>query len=351
MVYYYDKRYNGLCNVCFSGDLNEFLLEEKKLNIENIHYEELRLLHIAAKNTNIEIFNYLLSKNLDINSINQYAETPLHIACLAGNLQVIKLLLSNEKINTSKVDNFNRTAFYNACIVNNLEIIKYLLIDSRINAYISDNNNKSPFHIACACNNIELVKYFLTNKNIDLHISDKYNNTPFSNACRNNNINIVKLFLSDKRFNLYKDLKHTNVFIDLCYYGYINILECILNEKIINLDFKNYNNSNGLMVAIDSNKIEVVKLILNDGRINPNEFNGYRTAFDMACEYKKFNIINLLMTDLRIKKLNNIKYDKNIQNIIKKYHSLKYKKFKNIYLLMACAEGNIEYIKNILKKR
>lgn len=54
-------------------------------------------LHLAASNNNVEIAKLLIEAGCSIDQTNQYAWTPLHIACQGGaaNKELISLLLQS----------------------------------------------------------------------------------------------------------------------------------------------------------------------------------------------------------------------------------------------------------------
>ena len=80
--------------------------------------------------------------------MNQLMNTPLHIACKWGRVEIIDFLLSTGKVDTKKA---------NACL-------------------------KTPLHLACVNDDKEVVKVFITYGQIDLTVKDNYGRTAFDVA-------------------------------------------------------------------------------------------------------------------------------------------------------------------------
>jgi len=57
----------------------------------------------------------LIQKRVDVNNEEFYNQTPLHIAAKNGNIEIIKLLISNgERISTPKDYDYNTTSLKSA---------------------------------------------------------------------------------------------------------------------------------------------------------------------------------------------------------------------------------------------
>ena len=52
------------------------------------------LLHLSSTGTNLSIPLLLISNGVPINSVDEIGTTPLHWACLHGNVKMVELLLS-----------------------------------------------------------------------------------------------------------------------------------------------------------------------------------------------------------------------------------------------------------------
>ena len=78
---------------------NTMIINDPNLNniwIKNKNYRDMENnsnLHIAVKYNSIELVKYFLSKNYNLNNVNEKGQTALHLACELGNEEIINLLV------------------------------------------------------------------------------------------------------------------------------------------------------------------------------------------------------------------------------------------------------------------
>ncbi|OMJ75788.1 hypothetical protein SteCoe_25014 [Stentor coeruleus] len=128
-----DKLAHKLWHACEKNSLKKV----KNLLNEHINAFELNaqspdgstILHRAVKHHFIKLIDLLLEYTpfININCIDIYKRTPLHIACIESDFDIVKLLIEKGAlINT--MDNDNNTAVHHAIIAENPQIIEYLIL-------------------------------------------------------------------------------------------------------------------------------------------------------------------------------------------------------------------------------
>lgn len=78
-------------------------------------------------------------------------------------------------------EQIEKTALYLAVEIKNIEIIKLLLSNERINVNIlnkSESGNKTTLHLAVEKEYIEIIKLLLNNKEIEINIEDDQGKKP-----------------------------------------------------------------------------------------------------------------------------------------------------------------------------
>jgi ankyrin repeat protein len=123
---------------------------------------------LALKNLEVNFLIYIINLTkkrgfkFNINLTNNYAETPLFIACKCGNVKIVRFLMKNynKQINLKKN---TETYFIWACAGNNTDVIKYLinLRESRMDKINIHVFNEKPIKLLIRNNNLEMVKYFM----------------------------------------------------------------------------------------------------------------------------------------------------------------------------------------------
>lgn len=116
-------------------------------------------LHNAVKKENYFIVKYLIEeKKLNVNETDVNLSTPLHIACKNTNLNIVKILLLNGAEHT--LDKGNRTPIYYAVIKGNIEILKILIQYNANIAYV-DSYGKNLLEYANEYKNQQIVNYLI----------------------------------------------------------------------------------------------------------------------------------------------------------------------------------------------
>ncbi len=180
------------------------------------------------------MYNYFIPLDLkDDNNLN-----PLHWACKLNNFDALKLLLNFYDVNSK--DNFGNTPLHYACINQNLIITNYLL-SKGASPYIANISSLSPIDLAK--NNKKLLQLFYK------YYKDKIKNSQ--------NIQLIQLIVSNLR-----QQRYSNTFEDYYEVSIERIdVEEIKNESIyvnLALYFKD-KNKNEFKETIPLNlKIEII---------------------------------------------------------------------------------------------
>ena len=222
-----------------------FLLKYLNSENESIFYEFLFQSCERGKLNNVKI---LLNNGLSVNCQNDLGETPLHVAIVKNDFELIKLLIKYEPDTTLSTDKDNFTAMKYAEIQGNKSIIKIIydlneknMIKSEIIDYINKDMSK--------INNIEIDNISsYTRKENDFEEIEKYNGEIISilgNEEVSNNINNKNHVNKNINKNINKkirELKNNKDTITLTILNQSDLCEDISPKKTIKMN--NYNNIN-----------------------------------------------------------------------------------------------------------
>ena len=132
------------------------------------------LIYLACEANDLKTVEFLLQMGLDINEKNiKNGETPLHISVIKKNLEIIKLLISNGS-DINLLNNDLESPIFHAIKGKDIDIIKFL-IQNGSNLLLLSKNKDSILHIACDINDSEIIKLLLSNG----AYSNNYNNVNF----------------------------------------------------------------------------------------------------------------------------------------------------------------------------
>jgi len=137
----------------------------------------------AMKHGNLKIFKLLIDNGADVNEKPAFGEKPLDYAVGAGNVKMVKILISKGA--------YGNYAVCNAAFNNDYKMVK-LLIENGYSVHDSFAGDE-PIEVAARKNNIKIVKFLIKNGAITEH---SYSVSYLKNAIRGG-YNMVKLMLDN----------------------------------------------------------------------------------------------------------------------------------------------------------
>ena len=165
--------------------------------LDGVDHEGNSLLHIAAETEDLELIDFCMDVELNINAKNKAGERPLHVAVSAGSVGAVKRLVraganpstwfifGDEKYNLLHV----------AIGFGNNEVIKAVLESPllEINA-VTGYGKKSALHFAAEMGNSRVIG-LLAAKRADLNVKDKNGDTPLHLAIRSGSLKAARALI------------------------------------------------------------------------------------------------------------------------------------------------------------
>jgi len=142
-------------------------------------------LHKAVISGNLDMVKLLLSCNteseiwVDINAITtEEFYTPLHFAIIKGHHEIAKFLLENKASINIRSKSGAQPIHYSVTKESNIEVVKLLISQESFNINTLDNNLRTPLHWALLYGNINIAELLISNGS-DCKLRDINQLTPF----------------------------------------------------------------------------------------------------------------------------------------------------------------------------
>jgi hypothetical protein len=315
---------------------------------------------------NLEVIKYLIEEHkMNINHIDYYGVNCLGSACRWNtNLAIIKYLIEEHKMNINHIDYSGVNCLGSACQWNtNLAIIKYLIEEHKMNIGHVDEDNTNCVELACWQNtNLAIIKYLIEEHKMNIDHRDNFRNNYLTLAClRNKNPAVIKYLIEEYKINInHVDNSGRNCLVLACLENTnLAIIKYLIEEHKMNIARVDRNNDNCLTGACEGNtNLAIIKYLIeehkmNIARVNRNNDN----CLTLACQGNdNLTIIKYLIEEHKMD-INHINHNndnclalacrKNTNIAVIKYlieergmkidkiQAVKYDKFKNIVLMIS----------------
>ena len=216
----------------------------------------------CKENCSLEKLKVLLENKIDINTMNENEDTPLHLICANKTLSydLVKFLIEKK----SNMDLSNKDGKYPLHLVCenqsvSFEIIK-LMIEMKSNFLATDKKGNTSFHCLCSNNKAtkEMVEYFIKDLQFDVNLTNDSNETPFLNSCQNAASENIKYLLEIRGDLSVTSYSKDTTLMNLCKNQNITfeLVKHFVESKCCDLNVKNKTNSSFLSFALQNQKAD-----------------------------------------------------------------------------------------------
>jgi len=164
-----------------------------------------------------------------VNKAQDAGATPLYTAAQNGHVEVVRLLLRDDRIQVNKARDMGATPFYIACENNRWRVVLDMLKCDRLDPNIPQIENATGFYIACQIGNCEVVECLLESERVDYSKKRIGGVPPFTVACEKGHLNIIKSMYSSQKidFSLKRD-DGVNGMLMAVRNGHYNVVEYLI---------------------------------------------------------------------------------------------------------------------------
>ena len=210
----------------------------------NIYGDTPLLTLIRYKKKNNNVIKLLLSQSkIDINKHNSEGTTPLIMAIKQNDLSIINLLLNHKNsddildLDINKTDYKERTPFLLACKLGNIDIVN-ILLKNDINNIIDINHNNihgnTPLILAAKYEHFSVIKKLLEFKNIDINKTNNDNECALEWTCFNQNEDIFNILIENKNIDInIKSISTGTPFTSSFITGFTHGIDILLDKKCL----------------------------------------------------------------------------------------------------------------------
>jgi len=192
-----NQRYTALHEACRKNHVNivKRLCKDSTLNMSLKDLYGNTALMICHEKGYLPIAEELLQYQ-DRSNGHQQTTTMLHSACYDGNVDVVKRLCQDPKLDMSLKDKHGNTALMIGCEKGYLPVVEVLLqYRDRYDINIQDSDGFSALHLASYYNHVDVVKRLCQAPKLDMSLKDKRGYTALMVSCEMRYLPITEVLL------------------------------------------------------------------------------------------------------------------------------------------------------------
>ena len=159
----------------------------------------------AAQSGSVELLQYFVGKKCSVQCTDGIGATPLHFAAgsSADRADAVAYLIDECGCDPLHPDNDGNTPLHVACLQGRINIVKYLVEMKNCDPLRAYTHKNSSLHMACACKHIHVVKYIVEERKMDARKAEfTIIGHPYCAAAHEGCLEIVKYFIENGHFEL-----------------------------------------------------------------------------------------------------------------------------------------------------
>ena len=225
--------------------------------------------NVSKQHDRVSLLSTLLKKasschNFNINSITATGQSLLHLACTSGSILLVKVL-EEYGINTSSLDYDGRSAVHYAALSGSPTLLSYTVFQYSLNASLPDYKGVVPLALACMSGSINAVEYLINTTDIDIEVTCDEGRTPLHYSCFHENLELSQYLIEVQGSDI--NIRDNNGWIALecsASSGNMELVKYLIKKNHLLLT------SFCLLQAVDSTKLPLVKVLINECKLDPN---------------------------------------------------------------------------------
>ncbi|XP_067676260.1 ankyrin repeat domain-containing protein 50-like [Haliotis asinina] len=229
----------------------------------------------AASEGHREVVKLLVSNGANVSHVDRFGINILHAACLGGDKEVVKYILSKNTLDINDRVRCGRTAVMLAAKNGHQDVVE-LLVGKGANLSLVDKTGDNILHCACRGGDAEVVKYILSQEMLDINnlgprkktpvivdINKRgwKRRTPVMVAAEQGHKEVVELLV---KHGTDLSLKVASNLHGACYSGQFYAVNCVLSLNLVDLKRGGWKNRIPMMVAAKVGSKDIVEWLLRN---------------------------------------------------------------------------------------
>ncbi|XP_046375805.2 ankyrin repeat domain-containing protein 50-like [Haliotis rufescens] len=269
IVPYVRPRTRGFTNLQYAAkegnlQLVKKLLSEGRTDIESIGEYGRTAVMLAAEKGHRVVFDVLVNAGGDMTVVDDDGNNILHLACLGGNVDMVRGVLSRNAVDINSRGQFGRTPVMVAA-EKGCKGMYNMLVSFGGNETLFDEDGNNILHVACLGGKDDMVRYIIAKNIVDVNSRGQCGSTPLMLASEKGHKGIFDLIVKRGGNVRALDDYGNNILHMACCGGNVRMVRYLISKRFIDINSKGQDGGTPLMCAAEMGHRVVFEILVRKG--------------------------------------------------------------------------------------
>jgi len=271
------------------GLLNVLLVLGSKVeNMNQINSYNETALHMAVNSGSHshKILRYLLQhQRVDVNAKTKFGETALHYAMRISKESEIEPFLAERRVDLN-IRNRDGMALVHLAINNDWDLLNRLILNPKVDLNCEDLRGIPPLLIAAYWGKESATRGIIKSRRARLRVKDPEGRTPLQHCIKQDWRDLTKMCLDDEEVGANEIDRDGNTILHLLTsMGWADVVKYLLERKSVNVNARNKDDQTALHLAAKHREAGIARLLISHQAILDVKDKDGRTALQRAAEF------------------------------------------------------------------
>ncbi|XP_071085923.1 serine/threonine-protein phosphatase 6 regulatory ankyrin repeat subunit B-like [Haliotis cracherodii] len=291
-----DDHGDSILHIACSGgsmDMVAYILSLGQFDINSRGRWGRTLVMVAAEKGNRPVLDFLVNEGGDLSLMDDENDNILHVACIGGNVEMVKHLLQMNISNINSKGKYGRTPVMLAAEFGHKELF-YFLVCKGSDLLLVDDNRDTILHIACG-GNVKMVKCLLSLDVIDINSRGSHGNTPVMTAASRGNRGVFELLVKKQADLSLLNEDNNSILHVACITGNVSIVNFLILKHAVDINSRGKYGRTPVMFAAEFGNNEVFDLLVQHGADVSLRDDDGNNILHVSCSGVNVKIINVVL--------------------------------------------------------
>ena len=293
--------FGSLLSECVHADhvaCTQVLLQHWKSVCKNVAFVRHESQHSAGEEDDCPamwsdpaVCRVLIDAGADVNTKAQYGSSPLHYACGAGALDVVKMLVE-AGAGVRATEEGGETCLDRAAYNGHTETVRYLV--GLFQVEVNHSNDESFTALHSASEHTDVVQV-LIDAGADIEAMNFEDRSPLQWACITGVLDVVKVLVRAGAGVCVTDVAGSACLAHAAYFGHTETVRYLLCLPEVDVNRLNDDNKTALQEAVFMKETDIVQVLIDAGADVDTQNNERRSSLHSACTSGALDIVKMLV--------------------------------------------------------